>query len=187
MAIRKSTAHACAASTSRRRFLQLGLGATALLATPAWAKVAPRRLLAFEHLHTGEKLAVTYFSNGAYNERALTAINHLLRDFRTAQAFPIRRQLLDQLCMVHAAVGSDAPFQIICGYRSPATNALLRRTSSGVAEHSLHMDGMAIDLRLADTRTCHLRDVAAQMKLGGVGYYAASNFVHLDVGRLRQW
>ena len=172
---------------SRRGLLKLGLSAAALIATPAWAQPAARRSLAFEHLHTGERLAVTYYANGVYNERALSAINHLLRDFRTAQLFPIRRALLDQLHLVHASIGSDAPFQIICGYRSPATNAFLRRTSSGVAEHSLHMDGMAIDLRLADTRTRHLRDVAAQMKLGGVGYYAASNFVHLDVGRPRQW
>lgn len=175
------------ASESRRGLLKLAFSATALIATPAWAKPAARRSLAFEHLHTGERLAVTYFANGTYNERALVAINRLLRDFRTEQVFPIRRQLLDQLHIVHAAIGSDAPFQIICGYRSPATNDFLRRTSGGVAQKSLHMDGMAIDLRLADTQTRHLRDVAARMKLGGVGYYASSNFVHLDVGRPRQW
>lgn len=172
---------------SRRGLLKLGMSTAALFAAPAWAKAAPRRSLAFEHLHTGERLAVTYYANGTYNDHALGAINHLLRDFRTAQVFPIRRQLLDQLYLVHATLGSDAPYQIICGYRSPATNAFLRRTSTGVAEHSLHMEGMAIDLRLADTRTRHLRDVAARLKLGGVGYYASSNFVHLDVGRPRQW
>lgn len=172
---------------SRRGFLQMGMGAAALCAMPAWAKAAPRRALSFEHLHTGERLSITYFANGSYNPQALNAINHLLRDFRTAQVFPIRRQLLDQLYLVHAAVGSDAPYQIICGYRSPSTNEFLRRTSSGVAQHSLHMDGMAIDVRLRDCRTRHLRDVAARLKLGGVGYYASSNFVHLDVGRPRQW
>lgn len=172
---------------SRRRLLQLALSAAALTTAPAWARPAARRALAFEHLHTGERLAVTYYANGVYNEHALTAINHLLRDFRNDQVFPIRRQLLDQLQVVHAAIGSDAPFQIICGYRSAATNDFLRHTSSGVAKNSLHMDGMAIDLRLADTHTRHLRDVAAHMKLGGVGYYASSNFVHLDVGRPRQW
>ena len=172
---------------SRRGFMKLGLGAAALCATPAWAKAAPRRSLSFEHLHTGERLSVTYYANGAYNDHALKSINHLLRDFRTAQVFPIRRQLLDQLCLVHAAIGSDAPYQIICGYRSPSTNEFLRRTSSGVAQHSLHMDGMAIDVRLPDTRTRHLRDVAARLKLGGVGYYASSNFVHLEVGRPGQW
>lgn len=184
-----TTDHPCTAATdaSRRRWLKLALGAGASLALPAWAKTPSRRALAFEHLHTGEKLAVTYFANGRYDDRALARINHLLRDFRTAEVFPIRRQLIDQLFLVHSAIGSDAPFQIICGFRSPATNDLLRRTTSGVAQHSLHMDGMAIDVRLADTRSRHLRDVAARMKLGGVGYYASSNFVHLDIGRPRQW
>ena len=172
---------------SRRGFLQWGAGAAVLCAAPAWAKVPSRRALSFEHLHTGERLSVTYYANGAYNDHALKSINHLLRDFRTAQVFPIRRQLLDQLYLVHAAIGSDAPYQIICGYRSPATNEFLRRTSSGVAQRSLHMDGMAIDVRLRDTRTRHLRDVAARLKLGGVGYYASSDFVHLDIGRPRQW
>lgn len=189
MPISKSIQQACTAPTSqsRRSLLKLCVSAATLAALPAWAKPAPARALSFQHLHTGERLSVTYFENGAYKQRALTEINHLLRDFRTAQVHPIRQQLLDQLYLVHAAIGSDAPFQIICGYRSPATNAFLRRSGSGVAEHSLHMDGMAIDLRLADTGTRQLRDVAARLKLGGVGYYASSNFVHLDVGRPRQW
>ena len=184
-----TTAIPCTAATglSRRRLLRLALGAGMGASLPARALAASRRTLAFEHLHTGEKLALSYYANGQYDERALSRINYLLRDFRTAQVFPIKRQLLDQLFLVHAAVGSDAPFQIICGYRSPATNEYLRRTSSGVAQHSLHMDGMAIDVRLRDTRTRHLRDVAARLKLGGVGYYASSDFVHLDIGRPRQW
>lgn len=189
MPTNKSTEQICTApsSLSRRSLLKLCVTAAALAAVPVWAKPAPTRALSFEHLHTGERLSVTYYANGAYKHSALAEINHLLRDFRTAQVHPIRQQLLDQLYLVHAAIGSDAPFQIICGYRSPATNAFLRRSGSGVAEHSLHMDGMAIDLRLADTGTRQLRDVAARLKLGGVGYYASSNFVHLDVGRPRQW
>lgn len=172
---------------SRRRLLQLGVTALAAVCTPAWALQRPSRSLAFDHLHTGEKLSITYFRDGAYDDIALATINHLLRDFRTGDVFPIRPGLLDQLCEVQAAIGSDAPFQVISGYRSPATNDMLHRKSGGVAEHSLHMEGMAIDVRLADTRTRHLRDVAASLKLGGVGYYAASNFVHLDIGRPRHW
>jgi uncharacterized protein YcbK (DUF882 family) len=172
---------------TRRRLLKFGATASLLASMPAWAKSAPRRALAFEHLHTGETLDVTYFANGAYDPRALSAINHVLRDFRTGQVYPIRPELLDQLYRVHAAIGSDAPFRVICGYRSPATNDFLHRTTNGVAEHSLHMDGMAIDVRLADTRTRRLRDVATSLKLGGVGYYASSDFVHLDVGRPRHW
>ena len=83
--------------------------------------------------------------------------------------------------------GSDAPFEIISAYRSPLTNATLHRVSSGVASGSLHMQGKAIDVRLADTRTRHLRDVARELGAGGVGYYASSNFVHLDIGRRRHW
>lgn len=172
---------------SRRRFLQFGCACAALGALPAWAKLDDTRALAFENLHTGESLAITYFDAGRYDDVALAAVNHILRDFRTDEVFPIRTALLDQLVLVQAAVGSDAPFQIISGYRSPQTNDKLHRHSSGVARRSLHMDGMAIDVRLADTRTRVLRDTAAELGLGGVGYYAQSNFVHLDSGRPRQW
>ncbi len=174
---------------SRRRLLKAGVAAAAAMSLPtAWAAAAKvPRSLAFRHLHTGEELSITYFDQGAYDDVALAAINHLLRDFRTGDVYPIRRALLDQLALVHRTIGSDAPFQIISGYRSPATNGMLHRTSGGVASRSLHMDGMAIDVRLADAKTRHLRDVAARLRLGGVGYYASSDFVHLDVGRPRQW
>ena len=171
----------------RRRFLRLGLAGLAAHALPAWARLADERALALHNLHTGESLALTYYTAGAYDELALAAINHTLRDFRTGDVHPIHTDLLDQLALVHAALGSDAPFQIISGYRSPVTNERLRQHSGGVASRSLHMDGKAIDVRLADTRTSRLRDVAAGLGLGGVGYYARSDFVHLDVGRPRQW
>lgn len=171
----------------RRRFLRLGLAGLVVPALPAWAKLAEERALALHNLHTGESLALTYYAAGAYDEVALAAINHALRDFRTGDVHPIHTGLLDQLALVHAALGSDAPFQIISGYRSPLTNERLRQRSGGVASRSLHMDGKAIDVRLADTRTTRLRDVAAALGLGGVGYYARSDFVHLDVGRPRQW
>ena len=174
---------------SRRRLLGLGFAAAGAAALPAWARAAsaPTRRLAFSHLHTGEELAVTYYAHGRYDTGALDAINHLLRDFRTGDTYPIETALLDQLSLVHAALGSDAPFQVISGYRSPATNDMLRARSTGVARRSLHMDGKAIDVRLADTRSRRLREVAAGLALGGVGYYAKSDFVHLDVGRPRQW
>jgi uncharacterized protein YcbK (DUF882 family) len=183
----KRTTTRGAALVNRRRVLQLGMACVAMSAMPAWAKLTQTRTLAFDHLHTGEQIALTYFEDGAYDEIALAAINHTLRDFRSGEVFPIRTELLDQLSLVHAAIGSDAPFQIISAYRSPQTNDMLHRKSSGVASRSLHMDGMAIDVRLADTKSSRLRDVAADMKLGGVGYYAQSNFVHLDIGRPRQW
>lgn len=172
---------------TRRGFLRAGAGLALLASMPAWARAATTRSLAFRHLHTGEKLSLIYYEAGRYDQVALAAIDHLLRDFRTGDVHSIRRELLDQLACVHATIGSDAPFEVISGYRTPATNDMLHRTTSGVATRSLHMDGMAIDVRLADTRTRKLRDAAAGLKLGGVGYYAASDFVHLDIGRPRQW
>jgi uncharacterized protein YcbK (DUF882 family) len=172
---------------TRRAWLNLGAAALLTAALPARAATPPVRRLAFKHLHTGEQLSVEFFRAGRYQSSALTAINHLLRDFRTDQTYPIDRDLLDQLCVIHQAVGSDAPFEIISAYRSPATNQMLRGASTGVASGSLHLQGRAIDIRLADTPTRHLRDVAQQLALGGVGYYPSSNFVHLDIGRPRHW
>ena len=122
-------------SLSRRRLLGLGIAAAGAATLPAWARAArvPTRRLAFTHLHTGEELAVTYYAHGRYDADALGAINHLLRDFRTGDTCPIETALLDQLSLVHAALGSDAPFQVISGYRSPATNDMLRARSNGVA------------------------------------------------------
>lgn len=172
---------------NRRSWLTSCAAAFAATVLPATAKPQPARSLAFRHLHTGETLDLRYYNDGRYDPVALRAINHLLRDFRTGEVYPIQPALLDQLHYLHRRIGSDAPFEIISAYRSPATNSMLHRTSSGVASGSLHMQGKAIDVRLADTRTARLRDVARGAGLGGVGYYAQSNFVHLDIGRPRFW
>jgi uncharacterized protein YcbK (DUF882 family) len=100
---------------------------------------------------------------------------------------PIDPALLDLLHGVRSATGSRAPFQIISGYRSPATNHRLQQASTGVATHSLHMDGRAIDVRLADVTLPRLRRAASAARAGGVGYYPESGFVHLDTGRVRYW
>jgi uncharacterized protein YcbK (DUF882 family) len=175
---------------TRRSFLKLGasalLGAT-LLPETVFAAARPARTLAFEHLHTGERLRVTYYKNGVYDRRALQQVNHLLRDFMTGDTHPIEPGLLDYLYRVQASLDRDAPFQIISGYRSPATNAYLRKTSSGVASKSLHMEGRAIDVRLPGVRIARLRETAADLRCGGVGFYPASQFVHLDTGKFRQW
>jgi uncharacterized protein YcbK (DUF882 family) len=173
---------------SRRRFVSL-LGASALGALPAWSRagaLAPRAL-GFENLHTGEKLAVEYFAAGRYLDDARVAVNHLLRDFRSGDVGAIDTGLLDLLHALAAATGSRRAFQVISGYRSPATNEALRRRSSGVAGGSLHMRGQAIDIRLADVPLAALRDAARGLQAGGVGYYAASDFVHVDTGRVRHW
>jgi uncharacterized protein YcbK (DUF882 family) len=149
--------------------------------------LAGGRSLAFEHTHTGETLSVTYAVGDSYIPTSLQAINRILRDHRTGTEHPIDPILLDQLHRLAAVTGSSQPFQVICGYRSEATNAMLRSRSRGVAEHSLHLEGQAIDIRLADVPLTDLRDAALSLKAGGVGYYAASNFIHVDTGRVRRW
>ena len=177
---------------SRRRFL---FGAAALVAaSPAIGRTDPdagvagaSRALAFSHLHTGERLSIAYAIAGEYVRESLSAINRLLRDHRTGDVHPIDPALLDQLYNLQTVTGSRAPFEIICGYRSPRSNEMLRERSSGVAKASLHLEGRAIDIRLADVPLADLRDAALDLKAGGVGYYASSNFVHLDTGRVRRW
>lgn len=153
----------------------------------AWAAAGAPRSLAFDNLHTGEKMVVEYCASGIYVPQALASVNQLLRDFRTGDVGPIDAGLLDLLHGLAALTGSRRPFQVISGYRSPATNEALRQRSSGVARDSLHTVGQAIDIRLADVPLATLRDAARSMRSGGVGYYAASNFVHVDTGRVRAW
>jgi len=148
--------------------------------------VRPRRLV-FDNLHTGEKLDAVYWDRGAYVPDALQAVNHVLRDFRNGEVHPIAPKLLDLLDMLSARVETRQPFQVISGYRSPQTNAMLHAESHGVASKSLHMQGMAIDIRLADVDLSKLHDAALGMAVGGVGYYPSSDFVHVDIGRVRHW
>jgi uncharacterized protein YcbK (DUF882 family) len=147
------------------------------------------RSLAFDNIHTGEKLKIDYWANGAYVADALGTINHLLRDYRNNEVHLIDLKLLDLLSALHRTLGSSAAFQVISGYRSPATNAMLHAESHGVAAKSLHMQGMAIDIRLSDRPLNVLHTAAQSLRLGGVGYYPnpASDFVHVDVGRVRYW
>ena len=175
---------------SRRQFVAT-LAATAPALTISRgvcaAAAAEPRLLRFEHLHTGERLEVEYFSGGSYLRDALDSVNHLLRDFRTNELHPIDVKLLDLLHDLNAITDRRQAFQVISGYRSPATNEMLRHRSEGVAAHSLHMEGRAIDIRLAGVPLIRLRDAALSMQRGGVGFYGPSNFVHVDTGRVRRW
>jgi|SRR5581483_11709870 len=178
-------------SIGRRRLLSLGAAAaaSALLPARAWASLppAPERSLAFYNTHTNETLKATYWRNGTADHGALAEINHILRDFRTGDVFSMDVNLLNLLTELHRRTGSQQPFQIISGYRSPKTNATLAAESNGVAKHSMHMDGKAIDIRLSDVPLKTLHDTAVAMKLGGVGMYPESNFVHVDTGRVRYW
>ena len=172
----------------RRRFLQ-GAGA-ALVLLPlgaAWARTPACRSVSFVHTHTGERLSSVYFRDGEYRVSELERINQLLRDFRTGDVHSIDTGVLDILADLRLLADRDEPYEVISGYRSPLTNAALRHHSSGVAEHSLHLQGRAIDVRLPGFQTHKLRDLALGMGRGGVGFYAQSDFVHLDNGRVRYW
>lgn len=177
---------------ARRRFLRgvlLGVPATIALGGPgrAVASSLESRSLEFVNTHTGESLKAAYFSSGSYCEETLAGFDHLLRDHRNGEVARIDRHLFDLLHDVAALAGRDARFEVISGYRSPATNAMLNARSSGVAKRSLHMEGRALDVRLAGYRTDRLRDLALSLKAGGVGYYRKSDFIHLDTGRFRTW
>jgi uncharacterized protein YcbK (DUF882 family) len=177
---------------SRRHLLRFGLAAATLIAAKpvlAATAVAPEpRRLSFENLHTGEKLSAVYWDGGEYSWEGLRQINHILRDFRTDEVFPIDARLLEVLHRVDGKLGGGHVFQIISGYRSPKTNAMLHAADSeGVAKKSMHMMGQAIDIRVKDVDLAYVRQTAINLKTGGVGYYSKSQFVHLDLGKVRSW
>lgn len=177
---------------SRRRFLRgvlLGVPAVVALGGPARALGAAMECRSIELLntHTGESLRTEYFGNGGYRDGSLSALNNLLRDFRTGEVAQIDPRLFDVLHDMAALADREARFEVISGYRSPATNAMLNSRSNGVAKHSLHMEGRAIDVRLQGYRTDRLRDLALSLQSGGVGFYRDLDFVHVDTGRVRTW
>lgn len=173
----------------RRSFLVGGCALSASIAAPATVAFAAagERRLSFYQLHTGEKLDLPYWIEGAYVPEALTQINEILRDFRTSEVQPIDIRVLDLLHSLRGTLDSRAPFHVISGYRSPKTNTRLASTGGGVAKRSLHMKGKAIDVRLPGRDLRDLHKIAVRMKRGGVGLYTRSRFVHLDVGRVRYW
>ena len=176
---------------SRRGFLSAGamglVGLTPVGAVASTPKNEQERTLSFRHLNTGEELDCVYWADGNYLEDSLVEVNQLLRDFRTGDVVSIDPALLDLLHNLRLKLETTAPFYVISGYRSPRTNRLLRRMGRGVAKRSLHMEGMAVDLRVPKQRLRAVRQAASQLQSGGVGYYPKSNFVHLDVGRVRYW
>jgi uncharacterized protein YcbK (DUF882 family) len=169
---------------NRRRTL---LAAAALIGLPAGAASHEGKRIVLTNLHTGERVDVEYSSNDAVVPEALHAIEVVLRDFRNGEQHAIDPALMDYLVDVAVGLGRPAAFSVISGYRSPQTNAQLRKNSSGVSEHSLHMQGRAIDVRMQNVDCAELARQAESLRRGGVGYYRASNFVHLDTGRFRTW
>lgn len=180
---------------SRRAFLGATLAAGTALLLPglAGATVHPAGVPAFRRLqlyntHTAETLDVTYFEQGIYHDEALAGIDHILRDHRANLAAPMSRGLIDLVHDIAQAVDANGPVHIISGYRSPQTNDLLRRTGGGgVAKRSLHMDGIAMDIRIPGRDLAMVRDAAWALQRGGVGFYPGQQFVHVDTGRVRRW
>jgi uncharacterized protein YcbK (DUF882 family) len=178
---------------SRRRMLLAtgALGCTAALFARSSIgapdpNLKPRRI-ALVNLHTGERLETEYFRDDAYAPDALAAIDVLLRDFRSGDEHAMDPKLLDYLVDVAAEVNAPPVYSVISGYRSPETNERLHERSGGVSQHSLHMQGRAIDVRMTGVDCADLAARAQDLKRGGVGYYRASNFVHLDTGAFRTW
>lgn len=178
-------------SVGRRTFLSIAAAAaTSAIAAPALA--FPRfsmrsKALSFHNLHTDESLDLVYWADGEYLADATQRIEHLMRDFRNNEIHPIDPRLLDLLSTLRERLKTDAPYQIISGFRSPETNAMLRRISEGVASNSLHMQGQAIDLRVPGVALERVHETALALQGGGVGYYPRSEFVHVDVGPVRRW
>lgn len=179
---------------NRRQFLKAGLAASivCLSPLPAWAKYNldsfEARTLSLYNTHTGETLRkVVYWEQGQYLHDALGDINYLLRDHRADAVENIDPKTLDILFALQKRFKEQNPIEIISGYRSPATNAMLSSKSNGVAKRSYHMQGKAIDLRLPGVPLKTLHKVAMNLQRGGVGYYPKSNFVHVDTGPVRYW
>jgi uncharacterized protein YcbK (DUF882 family) len=180
----------------RRQFLvraarALPLAAVASLPLRAVAEALPSRertcSLTLLNTHTRESLCATYRIGSEFDQDALESLSHLLRDHRDGSERAIDPPLFDILHDLAWRLGVDPHFEVISGYRSAQTNALLHELSAGVANHSLHMDGKAIDVRLAGVKTRHLFDAALKLGRGGCGYYGKSDFTHLDTGRVRHW
>jgi uncharacterized protein YcbK (DUF882 family) len=188
-----------ARTTSRMKpFLHLALLAIIVapftnsraIASSTGAQPGPEYRLRFFHTHTNERIDIVYRRGDTYLPEALDRLDYYLRDWRTGEVHHYNPHLFDLLHDLLASVGEpNDEISVICGYRTPQTNELLRarHAHTGVAVHSLHMQAEAIDVRLPDLSTARLRDAALALHRGGVGYYQASNFVHVDTGRVRRW
>ncbi len=154
----------------------------------ATAAAGPEYRLRLFHTHTGERLDIVYRRGDSYVPEALAELNHYLRDHRTGAVLAYDPRVFDLLYDIDAKLGRpNGEIDIVCGYRTPWSNEFLRTHGHGVALHSLHMQAKAIDIRMPGIESSSLRDAALALHRGGVGYYAQSNFVHVDVGRVRRW
>ncbi|MCU5775041.1 YcbK family protein [Erwiniaceae bacterium BAC15a-03b] len=175
----------------RRKLLAFGGAALGLSLLPgqAFATLStPRpRVLTLNNLHTGETLKTEFFNGTSYDKDELSRLNHFFRDYRANKVKSIDPKLFDQLYRLQAMLETRKPVQLISGYRSRATNNELRAHSRGVAKHSYHTLGQAMDFHIEGISLSNVRKAALKMRAGGVGYYPSSDFVHIDTGPLRNW
>lgn len=167
----------------------LGAALAAIIPSSTQTAVAngDTRVINLHHAHTNESISVAFRVNGSYDADALKKLNWFLRDWRNDASTKMDPRLFDVIWEAQRGAGSSAPVRVQSAYRSPATNSMLRRRSRGVAEFSQHMQGRAIDIHVSDVSMARIRETAIRMQRGGVGFYPASNFVHLDVGSVRAW
>ena len=183
----------CKREMYRRSFLKtlFILGLSSFVPKLSFASIKTNyhgvRWLNLYHPKTKECLTAEYWVRGDYIQNALSDVNYIMRDHHTGEVAHIDTKLLDLLFCIHTSLGASQPFHIMSGYRSPETNALLRKKGWDIAKHSLHENGKAIDIRLPNTKTSSLRRTAYKIKGGGVGYYPRLKFVHVDVGSIRYW
>ncbi|WP_407332974.1 DUF882 domain-containing protein [Enterovibrio sp. 27052020O] len=179
-------------NTQRRRFLLGGAACVVAAVLPKTAIALPfssgeKRTLAMTSINTGEYLDVCYFNGKKYLEDELKELNNLCRDHRRNVSTDMDKKLYDQLTAIYKKVGAKNPITMVSGYRSPATNEMLRKSGGGQAKKSYHMTGQAIDFYIEGVPLADIRNAARSLKAGGVGYYPNSGFVHIDTGPVRTW
>ena len=155
--------------------------------TPMRSYSGEARSLSMYNVHTDERINLVYCEKGYYVPEALREVNYFFRDFRANLVKEIDPRLLDLLHTIHQASDTTKPFNLVSGYRSPQTNAMLAAQFEGVARHSMHIEGKASDINLPGRELSLLQRVALALRFGGVGYYPQSGFVHVDTGRIRHW
>ncbi len=173
---------------NRRRLLGVAVAVTVVgLVNPAPAISYAPRSISLYNTHTGEWLRTVYWADGHYIREAVRDINWILRDHHSDEMRPMDAGVLDVLGMMRERLDTSDPFLVVSGYRSPATNMKLYLRHEGVAKHSYHIKGMAVDLRTESRSLGQVRDAALSLQCGGVGYYPRSDFVHVDCGPIRRW
>lgn len=177
-----------------RRGILRAFAATAVVAAPTYSNAfgflrgaGDVRRLRMYSTRTGESIDTIYWIEGQYIAEAVREVSHFMRDWRNGKVMNIDTRTIDVMAAAHNLMGTRAPYMLLSGYRSPETNAMLRRRSSGVARNSLHLRGKAADLRLSDRSVRQMARAAISCQGGGVGTYSGSNFVHMDCGPVRSW